>query len=410
MTTEMQTLEEAQESDEDLRLVRSWLGTGASVPSLQEILTEGEIVKALWHQRDLLYLNSGLLCRRIPEGIEQVLVPRNLREEFMKQAHTGITGGHLGVRRTRLQIQRRAYWVGWSADVKRFCRRCARCCQYHRGPPPRQGPLQPILCGEPWEWISVDITGPHPRSRRGHIFILTMMDNFSKFEEAVVLSNQEASTVAKALVETVVVRYGVPPQILSDQGTNFDGIVFKEMCRLLDIDKLHTTSYHPQANGLIERFHRTLNSMLGKVVSLRQHDWDDYLPYVTSAYRASTHQVTGYSPNYIVFGHDNRAPIDVVYGLPRAANTQRTSYSEYATGLVERLDTAYRLVRQSLGVAVERRKRRYDLRVRPAQFSVGQKVWYLTPRRYVGLSAKWQRQYTGPLTIVRSYGPVTYLL
>ena len=85
-------------------------------------------------------------------------------------------------------------------------------------------------------------------------------------------------------------------------------------------------------------------------------------------------------------------------------------YSDYAEGLAERLDAAYRIVRQSLGKAAERRKRRYDLRVRPTQFTAGQWVFYLTPRRYPGRSPKWERQYTGPFMIIRSCGPVTYLL
>ena len=314
--SESVTLEQAQRDDPDLRLVRSWLEAGAEVPSLQDILTESETVKVYWYQRDALYLKDDVLHRRTPEGVEQVLVPRALREKFMRLAHTGVTGGHLGVRRTRCQVRRRAYWVGWSSEVKRYCAQCGRCCQYRRGPPPRQGPLQPLPCGEPWERLSVDITGPHPRSRRGHVYILTMMDNFSKFVEAVPLSNQEASTVAKALVETVIVRYGVPLQILTDQGTNFESNLFKEMCRLLEIDKVRTTSYHPRCNGLIERFHRTLNAMLAKVVSTHQRDWDEMLPYVMAAYRASNHEVTGFSPNYLVFGRENRAPLDVVFGLP----------------------------------------------------------------------------------------------
>lgn len=224
------------------------------------------------------------------------------------------------------------------------------------------------------------------------------------------MSNQEASTVARALVETVVVRYGVPLQILTDQGKNFEGTLFKEMCRLLDIDKVRTTSYHPRCNGMIERFHRTLNTMLGKVVSTHQRDWDEFLPYVMAANRASNHEVTGFSPNYLIFGRENRAPLDIVFGQPESPGGERITYADYAAGLEERFEVAYRLMRESLGRAAERRKRRYDLRVRPLQFRAGQWVWYLTPRRFVGRSPKWGRQYTGPFMVVRACGPVDYLL
>ena len=401
-------IEEIQREDPDLRIVRSWLGEGAEAPDLVEILPESETVKVYWYQKDSLYLQDGKIYRRTPEGVNQLVIPRAKREEFLKLAHTGVTGGHLGIRRTRWQVRRRAYWVGWSGDVRRFCKRCSPCNQYRRGLPPKQGPLQPLPCGEPWERLSLDITGPHPRSRRGHIYILTVMDGFSKFVEAIPMANQEASSVARALVDNVIVRYGAPLEILTDQGKNFEGNLFKELCRLLDIDKVRTSSYHPSCNGLIERFHRTMNSMIGKVVSSHQREWDEILPYVLSAYRASQHETTGFSPNYLMFGRETRAPIDLVYGRPPTDDTQPATYSAYTTDLAERMEGAYRQVREHLRVSAERRKRRYDLKVRPARFAPGDRVWYFTPRRYQGRSPKWMRMFTGPFTVVEQIGLVNF--
>ena len=236
------------------------------------------------------------------------------------------------------------------------------------------------------------------------------MDNFTKFVEAAPMANQEATTVAKALVETIVVRYGAPLQILTDRGTNFEGRVFQEMCRLLEVDKVRTSSYRPQCNGMIERFHRTLNSMLGKVVSENQRDWDDHLPYVMAAYRASVHDVTGFSPNYLVFGRESRAPLDIVYGPPEEPDGNGQTYSTYAAELLEKFEKAYRAARQGLRKGAERRKHSYDLRVRPAKFEAGDWVYYFSPRKFVGRSPKFQRNFTGPWMIVRACGPVNYLL
>ena len=338
----------AQKEDPDLRIVRQWLEEGGRMPDLVEILHESAAVKVYWHQKEHLYLREGIMYRKRPDEIEQLLLPKSLREEFLRLAHTGLTGGHLGIRRTRWQIRRRAYWVGWSKEVQRFCRRCPQCCQYRRGKPPQQGPLQPLPSGEPWERLSIDITGPHPKSRRGHVYILTIMDNFTKFVEAVPLANQEATSVARALVETVIVRYGAPLQILTDQGTNFESHLFKELCRLLGIDKVRTSAYHPSGNGLIERFHRTMNAMLGKIVSNHQRDWDELLPHVLAAYRASVHEVTGYSPNYLLFAREVRAPLDLVYGRPTAARQTGTRYVDYVEDMAERMETAYREVQRVL--------------------------------------------------------------
>lgn len=218
---EMGILSKAQREDPNLSLIKGWLEFGAEAPGLSEILCESEKVKVYWYQRESQCLKADVLCRRIPEGIEQVLVPKPLRQEFMKMVHKGLTVGHLGVMRTRWQVRRCAHWLWWSKDVKQYCKECPQCNLCLSGPPPRQGPLKPVPCGEPWERVSLDITGPHPRSKHGHVYILIMMDNFTKFVEAAPLRNEEAVTVAIALVETVVVRYGVPSQNLTDQGPEF---------------------------------------------------------------------------------------------------------------------------------------------------------------------------------------------
>ena len=234
----------------------------------------------------------------------------------MLLAHTGSTGGHLGARKTQAQVERRAFWYGWKGDVARFCERCPECARYHRGAPKRQGKLQPLRVGEPMERMAIDLTGPHPTSRAGHVYIMTVMDHFTKWAEAVPLRNKEATTVAKALLNQVLSRVGLPLQLLSDQGKEFEAKVFSELCHGLEIDKIRTSGYKPSTNGQIERFHRTLNSMLGKVVEENQRDWDERLPAVMAAYRASVHEATGYTPNFLMFMREHRAPLDVAFGQP----------------------------------------------------------------------------------------------
>ena len=129
-----------------------------------------------------------------------------------------------------------------------------------------------MLTGEPWERLGIDITGPHPKSSRGHIYILTVIDHFTKWVELFPIRNQEAATVAKILVDRVICVHGCPLQILTDQGPNFESTLFQELCRLLAVDKIRTTPYKPSTNGNIERFHGTMHSMLAKLVSEQQ--WD----------------------------------------------------------------------------------------------------------------------------------------
>jgi len=124
----------------------------------------------------------------------------------------------------------------------------------------------------PWERIGVDITGPHPKSRNGYKYILTISDYFTKWADAFPIRNQEASTVAKVLVDRVFAYLGTLIQILTDRGSNFESQLFAELLKRLEVDHVRTTAYKPSTNGQVERFHRTLNSILRKVVADNQRD------------------------------------------------------------------------------------------------------------------------------------------
>jgi len=178
-----------------------------------------------------------------------------------------------------------------------------------------------------FERLSIDLTGPHPRSKRGNVYILTVVCPFSKWCECIPLRNKEAVTVARALVEQVFCRYGTRFALLSDRGGEVDGHVMREVCKLLQIDKLRTSSYHPACNSACERMHRTLNSLMGKVVSSRQTDWDEHLPYVAAALRASRCESTGYSANFLMLGREVNTPADIVYGLEDPEPV--TSYDDF---------------------------------------------------------------------------------
>ena len=270
--------------------------------------------------------------------------------------------------------------------------------------------MKPLVAGSPWERMSIDVTGPHPPSAKGHRFILTLVDHFSKWAEAFAVRKHTAPVIARILVTQVFARFGCPDQILSDQGPEFESELMTELCKELHIDKVRTSPYKASTNGAVERFHRTLNSMLGKVVAENQRDWDDWLPLVMTAYRASPHSATGFSPNMLTFGREVSMPIDVVLGKPEEEKHEGLSYDSVVGSLVSRLETAYALVREELQVAAERRKKQYDLRVRESNFKVGTWVWYYCPRRYQKRSPKWQRMYSGPFLVTKCISPWNYVI
>ena len=148
--------------------------------------------------------------------------------------HGGMYGGHMGIRRTIEQVQKRGYWRYWRRDVRRFCRQCQTCAEYFRGQLPRTAHLQPLLTGAPFERLHIDLTGPHPRSRRGSVYIVTCIDPFTKWAEAFPAPNKEAATVARIIVEQIICRFGCPIAILSDQGKEVDGNLMAEICFIHD--------------------------------------------------------------------------------------------------------------------------------------------------------------------------------
>ena len=246
----------------------------------------------------------------------QVILPKDFREEFLRIVHSGPTCGHLGLKKTVAAVQAAVIWPSWSSDLAMSVKKCGECARYHRGNLPRQAELQTPQAGEHWERVSIDITGSHPRSTRRNVFILTIVGHFSKWGVAFPIPNHTASTVSKVLLITPVFsRYGAPDQILSDQGSEFQSDLFRDLMEWMEIDKRRTSPYKPSTNGTVERFHRTLNSMLAKVVSEQQRDWDEHVPYVMMAYRATQHSSTGFTPNNLFLGRESKAPIDVVLGL-----------------------------------------------------------------------------------------------
>lgn len=405
----------AQKRDMDIGFIVQLLSTNVTKPEWRVVELQSAEVKTLWHEWERLTIVRGILYRRwtsLQEATDhlQIVMPREYRTEVIQLAHTGMTGGHLGRTKTEEQVRQRAYWPNWRNQVASEVKSCKECVTYHRGKAPRQTLLQPFSGGEPFEIIAIDITGKHPKSMRGNEYIITVTDLFSKWSEAFPVRTHKAPVVAKVLLDQFICRFGCPKRCLSDQGAEFQSELFHELCKRLGIEKIRTSPYKPTTNGCVERFHRTLNSMLAKVVQANQKDWDDCLPSVMAAYRAAKHSATGFSPNALVFGKENRAPIDLVLGGIVSEEEHHDSHDEYVKRIQARHRQSYALARDHLRAAAERRKDDYDVKVKEVKFNVGDWVWYYYPRRYTQRSPKWSKNYDGPFLIVRIIAPSDYVI
>jgi len=411
----LESIRTAQECDPDLSCILGLMNRSEEKPPWDSVALQSHDVRVLWGMWPRLRVWHGILQRKF-EAVDgtsvvwQVILPSKLRKEFLSIVHCGMHGGHLARKRTAASIQSRAYWPTWSSDLDTFLRECEPCACYHRGNAPRKACLQTPLVGEPWIRVSVDITGPHPRSSKSNQYILTLVDHFSKWAEAIPLRNHTAPTVARALMIHIFSRFGSPRQLLTDRGSEFESELFQELMKWMEIDKLRTTAFRPSCNGVVERFHRTLNSMLAKTVKESQRDWDERLPLVLAAYRATPHESTGMTPNKLFLGHEVRMPIDLVMGLPLEEGTENRTTDDYLAQLQHNSAEAFQLARRHLRVSAERRKKEYDIKVKPEHFVIGDWVFYHYPRRYQSRSLKWQKSYIGPYLVVRVIEPVNCVL
>jgi transposase InsO family protein len=160
--------------------------------------------------------------------------------------------------------------------------------------------------------IAIDIVGPSPLTQNGNKYLLTFQDTFTKYPDAVAIPDQQASTIAKAFVNNIICRFGSPESITTDLGSNFTSEIFSEICKLLHIKEIHTTAYHPQANGVVERSYQTLMNYLSHFVNKRHDNWDEFVNLALMAYRATPHSVTGYSPYYLMHGREVNLPTELI--------------------------------------------------------------------------------------------------
>ncbi|GFU53194.1 retrovirus-related Pol polyprotein from transposon 412 [Trichonephila clavipes] len=370
---------EDQMADPDIKPLIEFMESSSNKPSWQDISAYSPTTKQYWALWNSLHLRNGVLYRKFEseDGKTfrwQLVLPRSRIPEVLKELHGSPTGGHFGVMKTLHRVRERFFWGKVRADVEQWCKSCDACAARK---------------------------GPKIRSRGS--CIATMLEHPSNVSLSISWDlcqglRLEAPTVAEAVVQHWISRYGVPLQLHSDQGRNFVSAVLKGVCELLGIDKTKTTPLHPQSDGMVERFNRTILNNLSLMVSKNQQDWDQKVPLFLLAYRSAVHETTGYSPSQMLFGRDLRLPCDLLFGRPPDTPS---SPEEYVQNLQARFEDVHHLARERINLRTEKMKTRCDTKATGHQFKEGDKVWFYNPTRRKGLSPKLQSHWDGPYTILK---------
>ena len=332
----------------------------------------------------------------------RLVVPTHLKSQIMEECHGGKMGGHFSGSRLYNTLSKRWWWQGMYSDVLEFCKNCLQCTAATSQNSSLHPPLQPIPVERAFQIVGVDLM-ELPKTSRGNQYVLVFQDFLSKFPLVFPVPDQKAERIVKLLVEQVIPLFGVPEALLSDRGANLLSYLMKDVCEMVGIKKLNTTAYHPQCDGMVERFNRTLKTMLRKHAAKFGVQWDKYLYGVLWAYRNTPHESTGEKPSFLLFGMDCRTPSEAAFLPPHG--TQSLSVDDFRAELISVLSDSRKLALESIKRSQDRYKKYYDRKSTPVTIQVGDQVFVKFPHQETGRYRKLSCPWFGPYRVVSLEGP-----
>lgn len=361
-------IKHAQATDQVVRRVSDLIQRGQR-PTTGERKRELSETQLLLHEWDSLSFDRDGILRRRKGTRTQIIVPKQLRLLVLKELHENM--GHLGVDRTLDLARERFYWPHMQRDIEHHIGHVCQCVKQKAPTLKTRAPLKPIVTTSPFELIAIDFLHLE-RSSGGYEYILVVMDHFTRYAQAYATRNKSAKTVAQKLYNDFILRFGFPLKIHHDQGGEFENRLHKELEKLCGMEHSRTTPYHPQGNGQVERFNRTLLGMLRTLPETQKSRWAEHLNHVVHAYNCTRHESTGYSPFFLLFGRHPRLPVDLMFGIE--GETNHENHSQYVEKWRKVMTEAYELAGRKSREVGTRAKHRYDRFVRSSVLQPGDRV------------------------------------
>ncbi|EGT57862.1 hypothetical protein CAEBREN_22792 [Caenorhabditis brenneri] len=303
------SLAKAQEKDPEIQRVKRFLEDPSSTEDLPEHwISIAHLLEVSEH---------GTLMINFIETGQKTIVPEQLKKTIYKSFHeNAASGGHLFWKKSLEKAQRRYYWPNMQKNFFEWTRQCLPC-QRRRSVHPSARELQAIVCTTAvFEKVGLDLTGPLRESSRGNKYYINVVDWFTKYVISVPVKDATTDTVTRVLLEEVILKYGTPAQLISDNASGFTSGEFNNFKTLLKLEHHFSIPHHSRGNGATERTFRTFHSMVGKYINCKHDNWDTILPCVTFAYNSAVHSTTGESPFYLMFGRDPVFTIDRMLNDP----------------------------------------------------------------------------------------------
>ena len=401
----VQALRELQVNDSDLNFIIQLKESDSEKPVWAAIVNKSPEIKYWIARWELLYVHNGLLCIKWEHSETdiqwRICIPSSFAPTVLWYLHDAHVSGHLGIKKTTEKAKRCPfYWISINQSVTDYVRACQLCGEANNPQRKHRHMLKTYVPGGRFERIACDIAGPFPKSESGNSYILVVSDYFTKLTAMFALPDIRAETVAEHIVRGWIKHHGCPRELHSDQGRQFVSAVFREICKLLEINKSQTTPLHPSSDGLVERMNRTVKNMLSKFVRADQKDWDTHIDFIVMAYNTTPQESTGVSPHRLVYGEEMLMPLDIMTEDTPESHGSEVNPSQYATDLRIKIKKMYELVREHLQEAACRQKKQYDCRVKEHSYCVGDKVWRNQWQSPPGIKASIRRHWTGPWMVI----------
>ena len=342
---------------------------------------------------------KGILHTQLKNGKSVPIIPITLRNEILHSFHDHPTAGHFGRDKTWNRLKDRCSWRNIRQDIIQYIQSCSACAKHNirRHKPPGQMQLiEPP--GEIFDLVQMDFTGPLKTSTNGNRYVIAVTDYLSKYVISKAVPDDSAQTAAEFLVD-ISLEFGPPHQLQTDRGSHFTSTVFEQIAKKLGCVHTVSTPYHPQSQGVIERFNATFKQQLAKYTNEHYDDWDDYLQTVIASYNTAVHQVTQFTPFQIFH---KRKPVSVFDPARKHITIPRVN--DYWNYFLQFEKNYMVQVRRNIRHQQLQAKRRFDRNRPNIQFVIGQQVFIIKP----GIHPAFGELYDGPYTIIKRLGPQTF--
>lgn len=305
---EKESDERKKDRDPTVQLIESEqrkdTGWKSIIDYLENVSSQARASRRVINAAKHYVIKDRILYRRVNHSTGQrlaIVVPSSLIPVTCSNAHDRPITGHLAARRTYYRLKGNYFWTKMWDDVKKFVAGCDKCQKMKDRTQRLKGKMQPIKTStDPFVEVACDKVGPIQNGRKKYIFIAVDLATRTMIAKATI--DGTAKSAAKFFLKNVILAHRPPDKVLTDNGSEFKA-EFEQLMKEYHVNHVHSSPRHPRSNGMVERANKTLSQMIRTAVKMDRHtDWEEHVAPSVHAYNTSVHEVTGYSPYYLLRG------------------------------------------------------------------------------------------------------------